>query len=59
MSPEQYDGNYDIRTDLYATGLIIYEMLVHRYPFSGRDHDEIKQRKLAAELQLPIELDAE
>jgi len=59
MSPEQYDGNYDIRTDLYATGLIIYEMLVHRYPFSGRDHDEIKQRKLAAELQLPIELDAD
>ena len=59
MSPEQYDGNYDIRTDLYATGLIIYEMLVHRYPFSGRNHDEIKQRKLAAKLQLPIELDAD
>ena len=57
MSPEQYDGNYDLRADLYATGLIIYEMFVHRYPFSGQKHEEIKRQKLAGKLQMPPDLD--
>ena len=57
MSPEQYDGNYDLRADLYATGLIIYEMFVHRYPFSGQKHEEIKRQKLAGKLQIPPDLD--
>ena len=57
MSPEQYDGNYDLRTDLYATGLIVYEMFVHRYPFSGQNHEEIKRQKLAGNLQIPTDLD--
>ncbi len=35
MAPEQFDGVYDLRADLYALGVIYYHMLVGRPPFTG------------------------
>jgi len=38
MSPEQFSGDEpDARTDLYATGVIAYELLDGRKPFTGSD----------------------
>ncbi|MFB3040526.1 MAG: serine/threonine protein kinase [Candidatus Poribacteria bacterium] len=56
MAPEQYEGNYDYRIDLYSTGLICYEMFVGSFPFQGRNHDEIQMMKQCKELQFPDEL---
>ncbi len=42
MSPEQiFDAsNVDVRADIYAFGMMLFEMLAGKLPFAGRDLDE-------------------
>ena len=35
MAPEQFYGQYSYSCDLYATGIILYELIVGQRPFSG------------------------
>ena len=56
MAPEQYRGNYDYRADLYSTGLILYEMLMGKFPFRGKNHDEIQMKKQFPEIEFSDKL---
>ena len=50
MAPEQNYGAYDFRADLYATGLVLYEVLTKQFPFSG-EADEIDRKKASGEIE--------
>lgn len=56
MAPEQYEGNYDYRADLYSTGLILYEMFLGKFPFRGKTQDEIQVRKQSEEVNFDQKL---
>ncbi|MBB17664.1 hypothetical protein CMK22_20545 [Candidatus Poribacteria bacterium] len=53
MAPEQYEGNYDTRVDLYSTGMIIYEMLTGKYPFLAINIDKVKVKKEEGKFDFP------
>ena len=56
MAPEQYEGNYDYRADLYSTGLILYEIFMGKFPFRGKTQDEIQVRKQSEEIEFDYKL---
>jgi serine/threonine-protein kinase len=52
MAPEQFEGDYDRRVDLWAVGVILYEMLFGRRPFDG-DPVSIRHAHRHAEVPYP------
>ncbi|MEP0979758.1 protein kinase [Leptolyngbya sp. FACHB-17] len=53
MAPERFYGQYSHSTDLYAVGILLFELLTGYRPFSGL-HTEI----IAAHLNQPVRIPA-
>ena len=57
MSPEQVRGErVDARSDLYSTGVTLYEILTGRRPFDGKTEYEVMTGHLRDEPKRPVEL---
>jgi serine/threonine protein kinase/tetratricopeptide (TPR) repeat protein len=58
MSPEMIVGRpVDHRADIYAAGVMLYEQLCGRRPFTGQTAEEVVDRIASARLKRPSELD--
>jgi serine/threonine protein kinase len=54
MAPEIAHGKYDKSIDIYATGVILFEMLTGRVPFEGESTGEILMKQLTQEPDLSV-----
>lgn len=44
LAPEQADGSYDVRSDIYSLGVILYQALTAVVPFTGKTAFEVMSR---------------
>jgi tetratricopeptide (TPR) repeat protein len=49
MAPERFEGRADVRSDVYALGLTLYEMLAHRPAFTETGQSELARRITSSE----------
>ncbi len=55
MAPEVLlRQNHSFCADYYAVGVIAYELLVGKRPYSGRDRKTIREEMLGREAKVPV-----
>ena len=53
MAPEMlFNNSYDYRIDLWAVGVLLYELVHGRAPFRGETSDEVKRNMLQGSYEL-------
>ena len=57
MAPERFSGRSEPRSDLYALGITLYELLTLRPAFAGSDRPSLLQRVLHEEPRHPRSID--
>ena len=57
MSPERFKGQCDVRADVYALGLTLYELLVLKLAFDSPDRLTLIEMVSRAELETPRSID--
>jgi serine/threonine protein kinase len=58
MAPEQSNGIHDYRSDIYSLGIILYQMLTGRVPFTGDTPVAISLKHIQAAPMPPGELNS-
>jgi len=59
LAPEALDGRVEPRSDLFALGVVAYEMLTGRQLFTGSSEAEVIYKVMAAEIPAPSLLNPE
>jgi serine/threonine protein kinase len=59
MSPERFQGQCDVRTDVYALGLTLYEMLLLKPAFEASDRYRLIEKILQEEPARPRSVDGQ
>ena len=54
MAPEQAQGRADPRSDLYALGVMVYQMLTGQVPFTGNTTVEVLMKRLQEPVPLSL-----
>ena len=53
MAPEQLTEKYDTKVDVWALGVIMYQMLFGNTPFTGKDEEELTKNLRNGHFSLP------
>ncbi|MEZ6037760.1 MAG: serine/threonine-protein kinase [Planctomycetota bacterium] len=54
MAPEQFAGHYDVRSEVYALGVTLYELLTLKPAFRGKNRSELMERVRDQRLELSL-----